>query len=53
MGYSPWGHRESDKTERLSTHAHKPLKTNSHLTVIYYHLTVSMGQKWQPKEAVC
>ena len=20
MGYSPWGHRESDTTERLSTH---------------------------------
>ena len=19
MGYSPWGHKESDKTERLST----------------------------------
>ena len=21
MGYSPWGHKESDMTERLSTHA--------------------------------
>ena len=23
MGYSPWGLKESDMTERLSTHAHK------------------------------
>ena len=22
-GYSPWGLKESDKTEQLSTHAHK------------------------------
>ena len=22
-GYSPWGRKESDKTEQLSTHAHK------------------------------
>ena len=21
MGYSPWGHKESDTTEQLSTHA--------------------------------
>ena len=24
MGYSPWGHKESDTTERLSTHAQDP-----------------------------
>ena len=23
MGYSPWGHKESDTTERLSTAQHK------------------------------
>ena len=22
MGYDSWGHKESDMTERLSTHAH-------------------------------
>ena len=22
VGYSPWGHKESDTTERLSTHTH-------------------------------
>ena len=22
-GYSPWGHKELDKTEQLSTHAHR------------------------------
>ena len=22
-GYNPWGRKESDKTEQLSTHAHK------------------------------
>ena len=22
MGYSPWGHKESDITEQLSTHKH-------------------------------
>ena len=25
-GYSPWGHKESDMTERLSTHTRKNLK---------------------------
>ena len=23
MGYSPWGHKESDTTERLMLHSHK------------------------------
>ena len=26
VGYSPWGHKESDTTERLSTHTHTYLK---------------------------
>ena len=26
-GYSPWGHKESDTTERLSTHQHAPPRT--------------------------
>ena len=24
-GYSPWGHKESDMTERLSMHTHVPV----------------------------
>ena len=28
VGYSPWGHRESDTTERLSAHRHTSSKTN-------------------------
>ena len=31
MGFSPWGHKESDSTERLST----PLKSLCHKTVIH------------------
>ena len=34
-GYSPWGHKESDTTEQISTHAH---------TGIYYIQT----QSWAP-----
>ena len=31
VGYSPWGHKESDMTERLSTHTHvDPKPTRSH-----------------------
>ena len=26
VGYSPWGHKESDTTERLSMHAHRKLE---------------------------
>ena len=25
VGYSPWGHKESDKTEQLRTHTHQSL----------------------------
>ena len=28
MGYSPWGHKESDTTERLSTHTHTHTHTD-------------------------
>ena len=31
VGYSPWGHKESDTTERLSTHTHtRYLECSSH-----------------------
>ena len=26
VGYSPWGHKESDTTERLHVHIHETLK---------------------------
>ena len=29
-GYSPWGHKESDTTERLSTHTFNPLRRPPH-----------------------
>ena len=28
MGYSPWNHKESDRTERLSTAQHEPNSPN-------------------------
>ena len=36
MGCSPWGHKESDMTEQLSTHAH----TQSFLKRFYLKLQV-------------
>ena len=30
MGYSLWGHTESDMTERLSTHAHMTERLSTH-----------------------
>ena len=29
VGYSPWGHKESDMTERLSTHTHTHTHTHT------------------------
>ena len=29
VGYSPWGHQESDMTERLSMHTHTALHSES------------------------
>jgi len=31
VGYSPWGHKESDMTERLSIHAHMSYETADYL----------------------
>ena len=30
LGYSPWGHKESDTTERLSTLTHTHTHTHTH-----------------------
>ena len=30
MGYSPWGHKESDMNEQLSTHMHACTHTHTH-----------------------
>ena len=34
MGYSPWGRKESDKTERLSTHTPDLDKDLSHCKIL-------------------
>ena len=39
-GYSPWGHKESDRNDRLSTHTHthtlrKVNKTGDRLTILF------------------
>ena len=46
MAYSPWGHKESDTTEWLSTHTQKlDLKLSSHfIHIIYFHLVLSSKQ---------
>ena len=43
MGYSPWGHKELDRTERLSTstgtdNCEVPFPSVSLLTCAYFHL---------------
>ena len=34
VGYSPWGHKESDMTEWLSTHTHT--HTHTHILILFY-----------------
>ena len=34
VGYSPWGHNESDTTKGLSTHAHCLFRTHAHTHTI-------------------
>ena len=36
MGYSPWGCKELDMTERLSTHTHKFIHTHTHTYTLPY-----------------
>ena len=36
VGYSPWGYRELDKTERLSANTHKYLTTNFCVEICFH-----------------
>ena len=48
MGYSPWGHRESDRTEELSmrTCAHTHTHTHTHIELgMLFHLKPSLDFK--------
>ena len=38
VGFSPWSHRESDATERLTLCFHLPLYQNHIHTVLFLHL---------------
>ena len=50
MGYSPWGHRELDTTERLS--AHKRKKHNDGDWKLFRNMNVLQGREsWRPHAA--
>ena len=42
MGYSPWGHKESDTTECIHTHTHTHTRTHTHAHT-HTHLTLYLG----------
>jgi len=47
MGYSPWGHKESDTTERLSLHTAETVGWTGELALgIYFHECLECGQLW-------
>ena len=37
MGYSPWGCKESDTTERMSTHSNVRVNKNNKPTKLFLH----------------
>ena len=47
MGYSPWGRKESDTTERLSTHAHTHMTLDDLNSFSPLGNTVSLGRHIQ------
>ena len=47
MGYSPWGRKESDTTERLSTHAHTHVTLDDQDSFSPLGNTVSTGRHVQ------
>ena len=53
LGYSPWGYKESDMTEWLSTHTlHIQLPT--HILSIYYSLSIyALGRHWSEVAQSC
>ena len=47
VGYSPWGRKESDMTEWLTTHTH----THTHPVIQKSYTWVSIQEKWQSKQS--
>ena len=47
--YDPWGHKESDMTEWLSTHAHKRIRKNPKFSLLYSQILEGrhMGPQWK------
>ena len=43
VGHSPWGHKESDMTERLSAHRHTHTHTHTHTHLHIYLLALPHG----------
>ena len=53
MGYSPWGGKESDTTERLSTAQHREGQVKSELNLNFNKNRDIGAGKWNvPKDAV-
>ena len=47
MGYSPWGHKELDTTERLSTHTHTHTRVHTHTQ----HSDLRKSSMWRGLES--
>ena len=48
VGYSPWGHKESDTTEQLSMHVHTHTHTHIHVLDDYRYYK-EKGSRWKEK----
>jgi len=43
VGYSPWGHKESDTTERIYIHCVVPLKLTQFVNQLYFNLKININ----------
>ena len=49
MGYSPWGHIESDTSECMHTHTHTHTHTNTHICLLLTaRELVNAVYAWEP-----
>ena len=49
VGYSPWGHKKSDTTEREYTHTHTLFSRNQHMRHMFKLLTSKNSfANWEP-----